>query len=553
MRRRRTNLSNRAARPGLAALERGLLTSMGFLLCTALACAPRPYRFRNAAPVHRLADTRPIPVPRSRGYDLAFDVYDSVVRQPMVGALEVSRIPAAGDVNSLDEVPESTWYTRRLGSRNVSPEELLRGPGEFGPPQLPLHVEKVKSSGNPGFIVSDARGKRYLVKFDPPEFPGIETSTALVVGRLFWGFGYNVPEDDLVFVRREDLRAGAGRADAAAIDAVLSKVAAPIDGLYRVTASRLIDGIVLGPIPARDVREDDPNDRIPHEDRRALRALRVFGAFVNHTDMRMDNSLDVYVGERGQGHVVHYLIDFGEAFGGHGAEHDRLWDGYNHLFSFGEVAANLVTAGLRVQSWENLGYTPWKSVGAFESRIFSPGDWRESTPYAPIRRSQPADDYWAAKILGALGREHITTLVRAADYPEVGAGEYIIDVLLERRRKLLDYVLRRVSPLEFVELVDGELHLVDVSWKLADHRQAPTRYTVRVFDGGGREIEPPRVLAGHAGDLVVATEHLAGRMGRDYVRVDVTAWWDDRKAPSPAEFQFRPGQGEAPVLVGVVH
>ena len=71
-----------------------------------------------------------------------------------------------------------------------------------GPPETPITVVQAKvGGGNPGFIIADARGVKYLAKFDPPEFPGIETTTAQVVNRLFWGFGYNVPEDYLVFLR----------------------------------------------------------------------------------------------------------------------------------------------------------------------------------------------------------------------------------------------------------------------------------------------------------------------------------------------------------------
>ena len=44
--------------------------------------------------------------------------------------------------------------------------------------------------------------------------------------------------------------------------------------------------------------------------RLTTRGLRVFGAWLNHTDMKDDNALDMYVG----GHLEHYLVDFGEAY-----------------------------------------------------------------------------------------------------------------------------------------------------------------------------------------------------------------------------------------------
>ena len=78
----------------------------------------------------------------------------------------------------MDEVVRSAWFTPRLGVEEVSVEQMLRGPTSIGPPQLPIVVKKAKSQGNPGFVVADARGEKYIVKFDPPEFPGIETTTA---------------------------------------------------------------------------------------------------------------------------------------------------------------------------------------------------------------------------------------------------------------------------------------------------------------------------------------------------------------------------------------
>src|SRR5262249_24483827 len=232
--------------------------------------------------------------------------------------------------------------------------------------------------------ISDARGKKYIVKFDPPEFPAIETTTAFVVNRLFWAFGYKVPEDFTIDVRREDLQIAAGsQYTPADVDHVLSLVAAPVDGRYRATASLLIGGVYLGPTMDRGVRRDDPNDAIPHEERRVLRALRVFGAFVNHSDMRVDNAGDFYQGASGQGHVEHYLLDFGEAFGGHGAEHEYAWDGFEHYFSYSNAAHNFVTLGLDVQPWENIVPTPWKSVGAFGAATFEPAAWEGGYPDEP--------------------------------------------------------------------------------------------------------------------------------------------------------------------------
>ena len=316
-----------------------LITSVGLAVLLTLGCAAKGYRFANTKPVLHMDDIRPIPVPASTEYDPIRYYFNSMVRLPVHKTLGGAPSKLAGDVNALDQVPASSWYTPRLGYHFLSPDQLLAGPIEHGPPQKPVTVVKAKiGGGNPGFIVSDLRGILYLIKFDPPSAPALETTTALIVSRLFWGFGYNVPEDYLFYFRPEDLHiAPDSELTRDDIQTILGLVASPILGRYRSTASRFIEGTILGPIAATGVRQDDPNDTIPHQDRRVMRALRVFAAFTNHSDIRPDNTLDAYVGPKDQGHVRHYLLDFGEAFGGHGMEHQRLWDGYTFMFSLKEI------------------------------------------------------------------------------------------------------------------------------------------------------------------------------------------------------------------------
>ena len=93
------------------------------------------------------------------------------------------------------------------------------------------------------------------------------------------------------------------------------------DGTVRVLASKFLKGKPVGPYPYRGVRIEDPNDRIPHEHRRELRGYRVFCAFLDHTDSREANTLDMFhkVNESGEGYIKHHLIDFGSIMGSAGA------------------------------------------------------------------------------------------------------------------------------------------------------------------------------------------------------------------------------------------
>lgn len=519
-------------------------------------CGSVAPQFTLAEPVTVQADTMPIPVPEAHGFGMWSYQYALNVQRPAVGALEFVGPRPARDVNSMDDLPASTWFTPRLGYREVLPEELLRGPGTVGPPRFPIAVVSAKVGGsNPGFVISDARGNRYLTKFDPPEFPGLETTAAVVVNRLFWGFGYNVPEDYLFFFSRDDLiidpqsdLSGAG------VDSVLAKVAAPVDGRYRATVSLLIPGVVLGAIQDKGVRKDDPNDRIDHEDRRILRALHVFGAMTNQTGLRADNTLDVYEGEPGRGHVKHYLVDFGESLGGHGTSKGYLWDGYSRYFSYGEMFRRLVTFGFDVEDWESIQYTQWPSVGTFEAEIFKPQNWKTISPYEPIIRTQPDDCYWAAKIVGGVTEDHIRVLVEAAEYPSSDAAEYVVNTLMERRRKVLAYFLDQVSPVDAVEYRSGELHLEDVRRLLLGDREEETRYEIRYRTDDGDEIAEPRVISGTSASFSVPVPSDVARAAGGYVRVQVLVLVGDRKAPRAAEFHMRRDPRTSDLrLVGVSH
>src|SRR5690606_30556138 len=111
-------------------------------------------------------------------------------------------------INALDEVPDSTWFTNRIGTRPVSPEEIAAAPGGVGSPEpyKPWTVISTKVGGvTVGFIIKDSRGKKFLLKFDPRGMPEAETANQVIVGKLFWAFGLNVTEDYVVYINKRDL------------------------------------------------------------------------------------------------------------------------------------------------------------------------------------------------------------------------------------------------------------------------------------------------------------------------------------------------------------
>ncbi len=64
----------------------------------------------------------------------------------------------AANVNTVDEVPNSSWFTNRLGHRPMSPEEIAKGPNTTnGPAAGAWTITSSKSDGvTPGFTVKDS-------------------------------------------------------------------------------------------------------------------------------------------------------------------------------------------------------------------------------------------------------------------------------------------------------------------------------------------------------------------------------------------------------------
>ena len=144
--------------------------------------------------------------------------------------------------------------------------------------------------------------------------------------KFFWALGYNQVEsflttfdpkrvefDPSATIRRPNgKRTPITRDD---LNEILERSARRPDGTYRVIAGRLLPGKILGNFRFEGTRPDDPNDLVPHEHRRELRALAVFGAWTNLTDLKAFNTLDTLAVENGRSIVKHWLQDVGSTFG----------------------------------------------------------------------------------------------------------------------------------------------------------------------------------------------------------------------------------------------
>ena len=523
-----------------------LLLTMGLF-----SCASHLYHFTSQPPVWFYNDIHPIPLP-DNVYQDRFNYYANVTPpRPTVSSTFIASNDRARDVNSQDQVPASSWYIPRLGVDPISPDELVNGPSEFGPPQPPLMLHKIRSAeDNPRLFIMDSRNIYYLLKMDPPGFYGLATGTSFIVNRLFWGFGYNVPEDHLYYFKREDLVPSPESGYSTEyIDEIMSRVATPHMGSFRAIASRIIDGLPLGPAPAKGVRKNDPNDLFPHQERRILRALRVFGAFVNMYDIGADNLFDIYVGPPGQGYIKHYLVDFDNALGTYAIENDHIWAGFNHIFNMTDIIRNTLTFGLIVQDWEHIRPTQWNSVGAFEADFFKPENWKETHPFEPIQNSQNSDNYWAAKILSQVSDEQLAALVRAGEYPPE-AGDYVLNTLIERRNKVLHYYLNQVTPVEYKSISDSEIVFYDLAEETMQQNETD-RYKFRIVNSRNKTIFPEQVIHSDRNELRIALFPEWFKGANPYFCIIITKV--DPDPLPPVQFHITLDGNDRPVIAGIVH
>jgi hypothetical protein len=468
-------------------------------------------RFHNAAPVTVVDDRRDVPEPpAARDHEMLLFYFDGMFGRPLTRALELPRPRRALGVNAFDEVPDSTWFTNRLGIREVPVFELRDGPVIVGTPEAhkPWTILSSKRGGvSIGFVIRDARGEKFLLKFDPRGQPEAETAADVIVNRLLWAFGYNVPEDHVVQLRRDELvlspdsttKDALGvkrRLERAELDARLAEVEVGEDGSIRAMVSRVVDGKWLGGHPGEGVREDDPNDRIPHELRRDLRGQYAVFAWLDHLDIKEQNTLDMWVADRDdpkRHHVKHYLIDFGKSLGFMASAAQDPRRGFAYGIDYGEMLGSFASLGLWSRDWERRTAPALRGVGAYEATSYDPATWRPYTQlYRPLQTADRFDHFWSAKILIKFSREQLRAAVELGKLSDPRATEYLIETLVARQRATARHWFAEVAAVDrfTVERARGDHALCFDDLALAHRLESPlaTQYRIARYDRHGRRL-----------------------------------------------------------------
>jgi hypothetical protein len=108
----------------------------------------------------------------------------------------------AQNVNTIDEVPDSSWFTNRVGTHPLTPAEIIQQATPGAPPDdTAWTVIREKSSGYaPGFTAQDAKGETWFVSFDPPSNPEGATAAMVLANKIFWALGYYQAETFLTTI-----------------------------------------------------------------------------------------------------------------------------------------------------------------------------------------------------------------------------------------------------------------------------------------------------------------------------------------------------------------
>src|SRR4029453_3959032 len=161
-------------------------------------------KFYDDDPITREPETQDASRVQGREIGLMYDLAPNLFGRPGDSATNVR----ARNINTIDEVPDSNWFTNRILARPISLDEAARGPLQgSGPAEGPWTIIRDKNAGAaPGFRIRDTKGVVWFVSFDARGYPEAATSAIAVANKIFWAIGYWQVENFLARVRPEQIQ-----------------------------------------------------------------------------------------------------------------------------------------------------------------------------------------------------------------------------------------------------------------------------------------------------------------------------------------------------------
>ncbi|HBY61158.1 MAG TPA: hypothetical protein DEH78_15155 [Solibacterales bacterium] len=480
------------------------------ILLTALSAQ----RFRPDDPIQAEPAPKDIGDLKRRSINQYYDFYRNQFTRPGQDNGAPGGPFAAQSVNTLGEVLDSAWFT----NRTLTHEQIVQGPNRAGNEpdrSKPWTVVGAKSEGvTPGLQIIDAKGRRYLLKFDPVTNPEMATGADVVSAKLLHAIGYWVPENYIVHFQRSQLVVGQDvefvdqftrrrKMKDRDINELLLRVPRTPGGRsrgeYRAVASLFVPGKPIGPFKFYGRRQADSNDFIPHEHRRELRGYHAICAWLGHHDSRSINTLDVLMNEDGKRYVRHYLIDFGSTLGSAATKSKSAREGNAYLYDFKSSAANLLSFGFYFKHWETAKYPYYPSIGRIEWKTFDPEEWVPNYPNRAFLNRLPEDNFWAAKRIMRFTDRDLQAVAARGEYSDKDAEKWLAEALIKRRDTIGRVYFQQVLPLDDFRIEDGRLRHTDLMtlYRLGD--AAKTALEWHAFDNATGALTP---IAGASSDAV---------------------------------------------------
>lgn len=458
------------------------------------------------------------------------------------------------NVNTVDEVPDSSWFENRIGQRELPIAELVRGPDRdvrFG---TAWTIVRGKKRGfHPGFRAvdgSDPTATVYQLEVDPPRHPEMATGVEVVGAAFYHAFGYHTVDVYLTEIDptaleispEATIRDANGRRRFVQSDLaeVLKNAARLPNGRIRVSAERFLDGDDMGRFEYHGTRADDPNDIYPHEHRRELRGSRVFAAWLNHDDSRAVNTMVMRHRADNRGYLKYYVVDFGSLFGSATRFANSPQSGREYVLTARPSLLTLLSFGVYVRPWLRLPDPPFPAaIGRFSAEGFDPRTWVAEYPKAAYDNMGADDAFWAARIVARFSDATIRALVEKGRYSDPKVVETLAATLIRRRDRIKEVWLTGINPIVNPTLsASGELRFDNasvmygvgglpesyaLSWSRFDNAT-----DIHTPVGAEVSVSEPRALA-PAGGLADG----------DYVSVSIGTRHADFPAWTPAQVYFR--------------
>lgn len=432
------------------------------------------------------------------------DVFDQALYEEGINQLDLSRwgrklfgkkIPS-GNINLFDEVPDSSFFVNRHAKAKISLPDLEKGYRENDGPDLsqPLTVLAAEQRNLVcKFLVEDARKDQYLLKFDTQGHLEMTTAAEVIASRFYYALGYHVPQYTILFFKPEQIKAGEGAwiydntgfkkaLTQKVFEEYLTAIPQMPDGTFRASARKLFKtGEKTEGFSFKARARSEAKDSIHPRDRREIRGLGLFAAWLNNYDVRASIVLERENSENGKPVFQYYLSNFMTALGASSDGSKPPVFGYEHMLDYGETLKSFLALGLREKTWQKAydeeGDKPaeLQAAGYFSNKYFDPSKYKVQLPYDAFRMTTRADGFWAARMILSFSDEDIRAMVRAGAYSEAAVSDLIAKTLIKRRDIIGKYWCLKANPLAQFAWNQGELSFKDLA---VEHGFVPKEGTV---------------------------------------------------------------------------